>query len=274
MGLRINTNLEALYAHRNVAASTKRLALSMERLSSGLRVNRSADDAAGLSISEKMRAQIVGLQQARRNSQDGISLLQTIDGALGEVHSILQRVRELCVQFNNSTYDDQQKQQIADELAVLSDEIGRIARETQFNGIPLLLTGTTMVTLQVGAAANEIINFALVTLSGSINSLTNPNDFFLLPFFEADLSVIDTDIDRVSQARAAYGAVQNRLEHAINQADQYEQNLLNAESRIRDTDMAKEMTNFTREQMLQESGMAMLSNAQYVQQSILKLLTG
>lgn len=272
LSLRIAHNLEAMYAHRNLAISSSRLATSMQRLSSGLRINSAADDPAGLAISEKMRAQIRGLHQAQRNTQDGISLLQTIDGALSEVHSILQRARELAVQFNNGTVDAAGKNMIAMELASLSDEIGRIGNSTEFNGIKLLQGGLTNVTLQVGANSGDTIAFATATLMGTVNALCNRNDFFLLPFMTADLSVFDTDIARVSQARANYGALQNRLEHSLAQSSSYAENLMSAESRIRDTDMAMEITNLTRHQIMVQSGTAMLAAAQRSADGVLQLL--
>jgi flagellin len=273
VGLRVNSNIDALLSHQRLDLTTRRLAASMQRLSSGIRIDNAKDDAAGLGISERMRSQIRGLDQARRNGQDGVSMLQTIDGALNEVHSILQRARDLCVQFNNDTFDPTQKQTIANELATLSAELGRISSQTQFNGQKLLQSGGAVITLQIGVRANEVITFALATLMGPINALTNPNDFFLLPFFTADLSVLDADIDRVSNARARFGAIQNRLEHTLNQQDLYQEALMSSESRIRDTDMAREMTEYTRQQMLQESGTSMLGIAQRSSQDILRLLS-
>lgn len=271
-GIRITHNLEAMYGLRQMADANERIARSTERLSSGLGVNTSADDPAALSISEKMRAQIRGLEQSRRNSQDGMSLIQTIDGALAEVHSILQRVRDLCVKFNNDTYDASQKLEIANEIATLSAEIGRIGTQAQFNGISLLRGGGAMMTLQVGANSNEVVAFALPTLMGTINALCNPNDFFLLPFFTADLSVIDDDIDRVSQARAMMGGIQNRLEYTLDQSNVQSEALMGAESNIRDVDSAREIVELTRQQLLAQASTSALGMSQQSSRDLLQLL--
>ena len=262
MSLRIAHNLDAVAAHRHVRVASDRLAVAMKRLSSGFRINSAADDAAGLGISEKLRGQIRGLEQANRNIQDGISLLQTAEAALDEVHSILHRARELAVQFNNGTNDFNAKMSIAREMIQLSNEISRIEGATYFNGVPLLQSATTTITLQVGANDGEVISFSMADLFGIGTALVRPVSFFTPPFVPANITWLDTHIDDVATARGRLGAVQNRLEHtlAANQAKQ--EAYMAAESRIRDADMALEMTTLTRQQVLLQSSMAMLAQAQ------------
>ena len=268
MSLRVNTNVEAFNAHRNLSQTSNALSKSMEKLSSGLRINRAADDAAGLAISEGMRAQIRGTAQASRNAQDGISLVQTAEGSLNEMHSILQRIRELAVQWSNGTLSSSDQAKITAEVAQLTAELVRIRDSSTFNGIALFgSTSPTIVTLQVGAngnidAANNTnrIGVNLVALSFSTVSM--------------DVSQIDTAISSVSQARSDLGAVQNRLEHAVANLGVYEENLSASESRIRDVDVASEMVNFTRLQILSQSGTAMLAQANQSAQGVLSLLRG
>lgn len=247
----------------------------MERLASGMRINRAADDAAGLGISERMRAQIRGVEQANRNIQDGISLVQTIDGVLNEVHSILQRARELAVQWNSGTLSWGDKAALRDEMFALSNEIGRLEDVSQFNGIMLLQDATAQVTLQVGANDGEIISFNLADLMGpNVGNLVRGNTFFALPWIDADVDGFDFHIDDVSAARARFGAIQNRLEHAHANNSTYQGNLMDAESRIRDTDMAQEMTNLTRQQLLQSAGTTMLLFASNSPARVLDLIAG
>ena len=268
MSLRVNTNVEAFNAHRNLVSTSAALSKSMEKLSSGLRINRAADDAAGLAISEGMRAQIRGTAQANRNAQDGISLVQTAEGALNEMHSILQRIRELAVQWSNGTLSTSDQAKINSEVAQLTAELVRIRDSSTFNGISLFgATSPTIVTLQVGAngnidAANNTnrIGVTLVALSFTTVSM--------------DVSQIDTAISSVSQARSDLGAIQNRLEHAVANLGVYEENLSASESRIRDVDVASEMVNFTRLQILSQSGTAMLAQANQSAQGVLSLLRG
>jgi flagellin len=244
------------------------LSKSMEKLSSGLRINRAADDAAGLAISEGMRAQIRGTAQANRNAQDGISLVQTAEGALNEMHSILQRIRELAVQWSNGTLSTADQAKIDSEVAQLTAELVRIRDSSTFNGIALFgATTATTVTLQVGA-------------NGNIDAANNTNrigvNLVALNFttVSMDVSQIDTAISSVSQARSDLGAVQNRLEHAVANLGVYEENLTASESRIRDVDVASEMVNFTRLQILSQSGTAMLAQANQSAQGVLSLLRG
>ena len=262
MSLRINQNVDALAAHRYLAKTADAVSTSMERLSSGLRINKAADDAAGLGISEKMRGQINGLAQAQRNIQDGVSMVQTAEGNLDEVHSILQRVRELAVQYKNGSLSTSGKAAIQSEVDSLTSEIDRIQTSAQFNGITLL-GASAALTFQVGANDSDTISVtfgkAAVATSYDLTSTTL-------------LSTIDADIDKVSTTRANFGAVQNRLDHALNVAGTYQENLTSAESRIRDVDMADEMVKLTKNQILQQAGTAMLAQANQAPQAVLQLL--
>jgi flagellin len=274
MGLRIQNNIEAFNTHRQLQASSDAASKSMEKLSSGYRINRAADDAAGLAISEKMRGQITGLAQAQRNAQDGVSLVQTGEGALNEVHAMLQRVRELRVQYGNDTLNATDKTAIRDEVKQLQTEIGAIKTNTKFNGTSLLnATGT--VNLQVGANDNENITIntsdvtAGVGMAEVVASATTAND---AGFTALTLDDIDTAIQEVSTKRADFGSVQNRLDHRLANLGSYQENLVSAESRIRDVDMAEEMVKFTKSQILQQAGTSMLSQANQAPQSVLSLL--
>jgi flagellin len=262
MSLRIAHNVDAMAAHRHVALSTDRLAVAMKRLSSGLRINSAADDAAGLGISERLRGQIRSLEQANRNIQDGISLLQTAEAALETVHSILHRARELAVQYNNDTNDANAKLAISRELFQLSSEIRRIEGATQFNGVPLLQSAGLTITLQVGANAGEQIAFSMVDLFGIGTALVRPITFFTPPGVPADIPGFDIHIDDVATARGRFGAIVNRLEHALAANQVTVESYMSAESTLRDADVAKEMADFARQQILQQSSMAMLAQAQ------------
>jgi flagellin len=279
MSLRINNNVEAFNTHRQLVGSAAKMAKSMERLSSGYRINRAADDAAGLAISEKMRGQITGLAQAQRNAQDGVSLVQTGEGALTEVHSMLQRVRELRTQYGNDTLSGEDKDAIRAEVAQLASEITDIQNNTKFNGVSLLnpAGGAGTITLQVGANDAETITISTSQLTSAgnaglnevagITSATNDATFVAL-----SLANIDSAISEVSDVRATFGSVQNRLEHRIANLASYQENLVAAESRIRDVDMAKEMVEFTKSQILQQAGTSMLAQANQAPQSVLSLL--
>jgi flagellin len=264
MSLRIQQNVEALGAHRNLQNTSAAVAKSMERLSSGYRINRAADDAAGLAISERMRSQIRGLGQATRNIQDGVSLVQTAEGNLDEVHSMLQRVRELAVQYKNGTLSASDKAAIQTEVNQLASEIERIGTSAKFNGITLLATSGT-VTFQVGVGDGEAITVSTISLGASVGN------FATLSSSDA-ISAIDAAIGKVSEARATFGAVQNRLEHTMASTMVYQENLTAAESRIRDVDMAQEMVNLTKNQILQQAGTSMLAQANQAPQSILSLI--
>lgn len=277
MGLRINTNVDAMQAHRNLSSTSDKLSKSMERLSSGLRINSAADDAAGLGISETMRAQIRSLAQAGRNANDGISVVQTADGALTEISDILNRVRELAVQFKNGVYDANSLAAITAEVTQLSAELDRIVGSANFNGYALLTgdaaTNPTLLSLQIGPNAGDTIDIMTIAINQTIG--TTVSSFASATAASAvDLTEIDTVIKSVNAARTTLGSVQNRLEHTINYLGTYEQNLMSAESRIRDVDMAAEMTNLTRLQILQQSGTAMLAQANQAQAAVLSLLQG
>ncbi|WP_303708579.1 flagellin [Microbacterium paraoxydans] len=275
MGMQINTNVGALNAYRNLSNTQNDLSKSLEKLSSGLRINRAADDAAGLAISEGLRSQVNGLNVAARNTQDGISVIQTAEGALTEVHSILQRVRDLTAQGANDSNNAKSREAIQTEIGALADELTRIADSTNFNGIKLLSGGTTL-TFQVGAGAVAaedqisvgLTNFAnlgttIETLAGTMTDAAS---------YGAALAGIDTQIQAVSTARAGYGALQNRFESTINSLNVSAENLAAAESRIRDTDMASEMVKFTSANILSQAGTAMLAQANQANQGVLQLL--
>jgi flagellin len=267
MSLRIQNNVEAYNAHRNLSAVSAKVTESMERLSSGYRINRAADDAAGLAISEKMRAQIRGLTQAQRNSQDGVSLVQTAEGALQTVHSMLQRVRELAVQFQNGTLSTTNRTAIQSEVLQLASEIERIGSTTKFNGISLL-NNTNAVSFQVGSNDSETISITMINLASTVGT----SYFNLTAGSTADVSEIDAVIDAVSGQRAALGAVQNRLQYSLENVGIYQENLVAAESRIRDVDMAAETVALTKNQILAQAGTAMLAQANQAGQGVLGLL--
>jgi flagellin len=269
MALRINTNVEAFNAHRQLMGTSEKLGKSMERLSSGYRINRAADDAAGLAITEKLRGQITGLEQAQRNAQDAISLVQTAEGSLTEVHAMLQRVRELAVQYKNGSLSTSDRLAIQSEVNMLASEIERIGSTAQFNGIQLLNTNQT-ISFQVGAEDGEIISVSTI----SLGSAANGSVFQLNAGNATDISEIDSAIDQISAQRAQFGAVQNRLDHTLSNLAIYQENLQSSESRIRDVDMAAEMVEFTKLQILQQSGTAMVAQANQLPQSVLQLLRG
>jgi flagellin len=283
MALRIQNNVEAFNAHRNLTATATKAARSMEKLASGFRVNKAADDAAGLAISEKMRGQIGGLAQAQRNAQDAVSLVQTGEGALNEVHSMLQRVRDLKVQHSNGTLETGDKEAIAAEVQQLGKEISDIQSKTEFNGIKLLDSGS--VTFQVGAEAADTISLTKTDLSAAIGSSGTGGvagvtaigtaasvSAAQTAFAALSIDDIDNAIKNVSSARSTFGAVQNRLEHRLNNLATYQENLVASESRIRDVDMAAEMVNFTKLGILQQAGTSMLAQANQSPQGVLSLL--
>jgi len=358
MGLQINTNVNALNAYRNLTGTQGSMTTSLERLSSGLRINRAADDAAGLAISEKLRAQVNGLNQAQANAQDGVSLIQTAEGALNEVHSILQRMRTLAVQSASDTNTDDDRSAIQKEVSALVDEVRGISTRTQFNGMNLLNGDfATGKSLQIGANNTQTMNVNIAqidettlnlnggTAAATIGKSATPatvgaeattvgsnviagtytvntagtglldqhgnvvatvatntatfanaaanntvvfgqnlaaGDTFTVTGPAINLSTkvgaagallsLDQSIKTVSDTRAALGALQNRLDHTIKNLGVSAENLAASESRIRDTDMAKEMTNFTRSQILQQAGVSMLAQANQSSQSVLKLL--
>jgi flagellin len=271
MALRINTNIAALNAMRNLGITQLQLSKALERLSSGFRINRAADDAAGLAISEKLRSQVQGLNQAVRNAQDAVSLIQTAEGALNETHGILQRIRELAVQAaNDGTLTDQDRNAIQAEIDSLLAEVDRIANTTQFNTKNLLQANTTF-TFQVGANKDQVIGVSIqaaTTAALTINGL----DVTSMTGAQNAIVSIDEAIKAVSTNRGALGAAQNRLEHTIANLGVASENLTAAESRIRDADMAAEMVSFSRALILQQAGAAMLAQANVLPQVVLQLL--
>jgi len=265
MSLRIQNNVEALNAHRQLQSTSDKLSKAMERLSSGYRINRAADDAAGLAISEKMRGQIKGLGQAQRNLQDAVSMVQTAEGTLSTVHSMLQRVRELAVQYNNGTLSTQNKAALQSEVNQLASEIERLGNSAEFNGIKLLNASQT-ISFQVGANDGETITVTTISLGATITA-----GVFALGG-SADISQLDVAIDAISSQRAIFGAVQNRFEHSLANIGIYQENLVAAESRIRDVDMAAETVELTKNQILAQAGTAMLAQANQAGQGVLGLL--
>jgi flagellin len=263
MSLTVNTNIAAINAQRNLNNTQESLSMSMQRLSSGLRINTASDDVAGYAISEKLQGQINGLNQAQQNTQDAVSLAQTAQGSLNEVEQMLQRVRELAVQYKNGTNSESSKEAIVSEVGQLSSEIERVGTTTQFNGINLLKEATT-ISFQVGANDGEVISVATISLGEALGTIS-------LGEAEA-IKGIDTAIDKVSAAAGAFGAVQNRLQYTQNNLAVYDQNLTAAQSSIVDVNMAAEMTNFTKEQILQQAGVSMLAQANQQPQAVLKLL--
>ena len=268
MSLRIQNNVEAFNAQRQLVGNSDKLAKAMEKLSSGYRINRAGDDAAGLAISEKLRGQIGGLGKASRNASDAISMVQTAEGALNEVHSMLQRVRELAVQYKNGTLSSNDQLSIQSEVNQLKAEIERIGSETDFNGTKLLNSASTTISFQVGAADAQQITVATISVGAQVAA----GVFTLTAGGATDIAEIDTAINNISAARATFGAVQNRLEHTIANIASYQENLTASESRIRDADMASEMVQFTKLQILQQAGTSMLSQANQAPQSVLSLL--
>lgn len=263
--------MQAINAHRQLGINATAQSKSIEKLSSGLRINRAGDDAAGLSISEKMRAQIRGLNQASRNAQDGISLIQTAEGALNETHAILQRMRELAVQAANDTYVDNDRSYIQAEIKQLTAEINRIASTTEFNTQKLLDGTYSGKKFQIGANAAQMVTLSIASMKSSdleidniqVNSYDNASQA---------ITTINEAINIVSKERSNLGAIQNRLEHTIKNLDTAAENLQASESRIRDVDMAKEIMQFSKLNILNQAAQTMLAQANQNPQSVLQLL--
>jgi flagellin len=277
----INHNLAALNTHRQLSMGSANAQKNMEKLSSGQRINRAGDDAAGLAISEKMRAQVRGLDQASRNAQDGISLIQTAEGALNETHSILQRMRELAVQASNDTNDnDNDRDAIKTEVEQLEKELNRINKDTTFNGKAVFSSGTGAAAtapsfnIHIGAdstseqltIASEKVDAGSLQVSGIAADMTDGTKA------KDAIDTINNAINQVSTFRAKLGAWQNRLEHTINNLNNTSENITAAESRIRDVDMAKEMMDFTKNNILTQASQAMLAQANQQPQGVLQLL--
>ncbi len=270
MGLRINTNMAALNTSRVLRNSTIDLNRSLERLSSGLRINRAADDAAGLAIAEGFRSQVMGTDMAQRNTQDGISLVQTAEGALSETQNILQRIRELAIQASNGTQSTTNRAAIHNEVKQLLGQIDSIAIDTDFNGIRVLSSPQT-VTLQAGAYTSQVL---AITMTGAKTNELGVNNIGVstMALATASISTIDMAIQSVSTLRSSLGAYQNRLEFTINTLSIQEENASSSESAIRDADIAQETIRFTRNQILVSAGTSVLAQANVVPQTALQLL--
>ncbi|MEK3994151.1 flagellin [Psychrobacillus sp. FSL K6-2365] len=270
--MRINHNIAALNTHRQLTTNNGSASKNIEKLSSGLRINRAGDDAAGLAISEKMRGQIRGLDMAAKNAQDGISMIQTAEGALNETHSILQRMRELAVQSSNDTNTTADREAMQAEVTSLTAEIDRISGTTEFNTKKLLDGTIGNVNLQVGANSGQSMQFTISNMgSGSlgVGTIDLATDHATST---AAVDTINAAIEQVSTERSSLGAIQNRLEHTINNLGTSSENLTAAESRIRDVDMAKEMMSFTKNNILTQASQAMLAQANQQPQGVLQLL--
>ena len=275
MGLRINQNTMAVAAHRNLTINDGMLTKSMEKLSSGFRINRAADDAAGLAKSEKLRADVRGINQAIKNAQDGISYVQTAEGALDEVHAILQRMNELAVSASNTATSDGAAEQA--EVTELLKQIDSIGSSTKFAGKAVF--STTAVTFQVGAMSTDTITvttqgLSSASLTDGIGVAANLSAINLTTGASAAIDTVRSGIDEINSLRANLGAQQNRLEHTITNLGVTSENLQASESRIRDLDIAAEMVRFTRNQIMVQAGTAMLAQANQVPQSVLQLLRG
>jgi flagellin len=274
----INHNITALNTHRQLGAATNAQSKSMEKLASGLRINRAGDDAAGLAISEKMRGQIRGLDMASKNSQDGISMIQTAEGALNEVHDILQRQRELAVQSSSDTNVAADSTALKDEFDQLTTEVKRISSTTQFNTQNLLdkSAGTAgVVKLHIGANKDQVFDLKLDTAGidlSAVNTALAAADISDQTKSETAIATLDTQIASVSSGRSYLGAAQNRLEHTIKNLQTSSENLSAAESRVRDVDMAKETMNQTKNSILAQAAQAMLAQANQQPQGVLQLL--
>lgn len=269
----INHNINAMNAHRNLSYNVTQSGKSSEKLSSGYRINRAADDAAGLAISEKMRAQLRSMNQGMRNTQDGISLVQSAEGAMNEVSDMLGRMKELATQASNSTYSTTDIGNINDEYARLLAQIDDIGSKTEFNGNKVLDKSMGTITIQTGGKATDVITIDMTQVD--IAGLTTTAGFGVISdqaSASAELSKIDTAIDTVNKARSFLGAYQNQMEHAYNNLSVNTENLQSAESRIRDTDMAAEMMNYTKFNILQQASTAMLAQANQAPQGVLQLL--
>ena len=260
MSLTVNTNLEALNAQRSLNSTEHMLGSTMQRLSSGLRINSAADDVAGYAISQRLQGQVNGLNQATQNSQDAVSLAQTAQGSLNDVTQMLQRIRELAVQYANGTTSKTDQEAIQSEVNQLVSEINRVGETTSFNGVSLL-NGATTISFQVGANDGEVISVTTITLTASIGAISLTS-----------ISGIDAALGKVSAFAGEFGSVQNRIQYTQTNLEVYSQNLASAVSGIVDVNMASEMTNFTKEQVLQSAGVSILSQANLQPQAVLKLL--
>ena len=267
----VQHNLSAMNTNRQLGVTSSAQAKSTEKLSSGYRINRAGDDAAGLTISEKMRSQIKGLNKASANAQDGISLIQTAEGALNESHSILQRMNELATQAANDTNTSTDRNALQAELDQLTSEINRIQLTTQFNSMNLLDGSFTGKNLQIGSLEGQAIKISIQSMDASKIGV---NGLSLSTFAKAGsaMTKIQSAINTVSTQRSSLGALQNRLDHTINNLDTTSENTQSAESRIRDVDMAKEMVEYSKNNILTQAGQSMLAQANQLTQGVLSLL--
>ena len=272
----VQHNLTAANTNRQLGITTNGLQKSTEKLSSGYKINRAADDAAGLSISEKMRNQIRGLNKASDNAQDGISLVQTAEGALNEVHSMLQRMSELAVQASNGTNASQDRTALDNEVQQLKTEIERVGTTTQFNKMDILageFSSNNEKTLQVGANKDQVITIAISALTSTVGSaLDDTVKVGTASAAQSSITIIQNSITNLSALRSKLGALQNRLEHTVANLDNISENTQSAESRIRDTDMAEEMVQYSKNNILQQAGQSMLAQANQANQGVLSLL--
>lgn len=272
----VQHNLTAANTNRQLGITTNGLQKSTEKLSSGYKINRAADDAAGLSISEKMRNQIRGLNKASDNAQDGISLVQTAEGALNEVHSMLQRMSELAVQASNGTNASQDRTALDNEVQQLKTEINRVGTTTQFNKMDILtgeFSSNNEKTLQVGANQDQVITIAISALTSTVGSaLDDKVKVGTASAAQSSITIIQNSITNLSALRSKLGALQNRLEHTVANLDNISENTQSAESRIRDTDMAEEMVQYSKNNILQQAGQSMLAQANQANQGVLSLL--
>lgn len=272
----VQHNLTAANTNRQLGITTNGLQKSTEKLSSGYKINRAADDAAGLSISEKMRNQIRGLNKASDNAQDGISLVQTAEGALNEVHSMLQRMSELAVQASNGTNASQDRTALDNEVQQLKTEIKRVGTTTQFNKMDILtgeFSSNNEKTLQVGANQDQVITIAISALTSTVGSALDAMvKVGTASAAQSSITIIQNSITNLSALRSKLGALQNRLEHTVANLDNISENTQSAESRIRDTDMAEEMVQYSKNNILQQAGQSMLAQANQANQGVLSLL--
>ena len=272
----VQHNITAMNSNRMLGLTTNSLAKSTEKLSSGYRINRAADDAAGLSISEKMRKQIRGLDRASTNAQDGVSAVQTAEGALNEVHSMLQRMSELAVQASNGTNATQDRTALDNEVQQLKTEIERVGTTTQFNKMDILtgeFSSNNEKTLQVGANQDQVITIAISALTSTVGSALDATvKVGTASAAQSSITIIQNSITNLSALRSKLGALQNRLEHTVANLDNISENTQSAESRIRDTDMAEEMVQYSKNNILQQAGQSMLAQANQANQGVLSLL--
>ncbi|MEZ5989517.1 MAG: flagellin [Planctomycetota bacterium] len=274
MGLRVNTNVSSINSQRNLEKVTSRLNKNFAKLSTGLRITTAADDAAGLAISERLRSQVRSLNQAKRNAMDGISLVQTAEGAMDETSGILVRMRELAIQSNNATVSDADKSTLNEEFTALRDELNRIAQATEFNNINLLDGSSSNMSFQIGFGTTGGVDTIAITLSPALSTSLGVNALSIASSGSpsAAIAAIDTAIDSVSSLRGSLGAVQNRLQSTISNLGVQVENLSAAESRIRDVDVAEETAALTRNNILQQAAISVLAQANVAPQSALSLL--